>query len=86
MLAVNIHVVHKIILMNDLKTYLVDRRLRQADFAERLGITQATVSRLAAKTALPSLELAFAIERETGGAVPAASWLPAPTPTQEDAA
>lgn len=74
--------------MMTLNEYLSSQAIRQSDFASKLGVTQATVSRLAAKTALPSLELAFAIERETAGAVPAASWVIAATAPvrQEDAA
>lgn len=75
--------------MVNLDTYLTDRSIRQADFAEQLGISQATVSRLAKRSMRPSLELAFAIEKATGGAVSVASWNPdlaQPQPPTEDAA
>ncbi len=62
--------------MTHLHEYLSQRRLRQIDFAQRLGIGQATVSRLVSGVMRPSLELAVQIERETGGAVPAVSWVP----------
>lgn len=76
--------------MNTLATYLYERRIRQADFANKLRIAQATVSRLVRGSTRPSLELAVQIERETGGAVPATSWIPdanhPTTPLAEDAA
>lgn len=66
--------------MTQLYTYLAERRLRQVDFAERLGVGQATVSRLVSGVMRPSLELAVLIERETGGVVPAVSWVADPPP------
>lgn len=62
--------------MSDLGTYLKENRIRQADFAAAIGVTQATVSKLIAG-GRPSLPLAVAIERTTGGVVRAASWIPA---------
>jgi len=59
----------------DLKSYLEARGVRQADFAERVGTTPATVSRLIAGIFRPALDLAHRIERETGGAVPTEAWL-----------
>jgi transcriptional regulator with XRE-family HTH domain len=60
--------------MNKFAQYLKANSERQSDFAERIGTTQATVSRLAAGTQTPSPELAIKIDSATGGAVPAASW------------
>lgn len=81
------------VVMQSLETYLTEQSIKQADFAEQLKVSQATVSRLAKGTMRPSLDLAFAIERATGGAVPVASWNPdpaakdeSPTPPTEDAA
>lgn len=71
--------------MNALETYLSSNRIRQADFAARVGATQGTISRLVKRSALPSLELAARIERETGGAVLAVSWIAAPE-QKDDAA
>ena len=45
-----------------------------AEFARRLGVTDSAVWRWANGRRSPSLGLAFAIERETHGAVPARSW------------
>jgi len=50
--------------------------------ADQLGISTAYLSQLESGKKRPSLDLAFRIERLTGGAVPAASW----TQAQEDAA
>lgn len=77
--------------MQTLQSYLKSHAIRQEDFAGQIGSTQATVSRLANGTSRPSLDLAVAIERATGGSVPATSWVPdvAPPQTQpptEDAA
>lgn len=66
-----------------LAAYLEAHRIRQADFAARLGTTQPVISRLARRAATPSLDMAFRIERETGGAVPASIWVAA---EREDAA
>lgn len=76
--------------MTQLQDYLARLNLKQSAFAERVGATQATVSKLATGQMRPSLELAVAIERETQGQVPAVSWVPAlppaPQPPSEDAA
>jgi len=50
--------------------------------ADQLGISASYLSLLESGKKRPSLDLAFRIERLTGGAVPAASW----TQAQEDAA
>jgi transcriptional regulator with XRE-family HTH domain len=66
----------------------------RTQWADRLGISRSYLSDILNGNKMPSLVLAAAIERETGGAVMAASWAPetagrpvAPTPTPaEDAA
>ncbi|WP_092886859.1 helix-turn-helix transcriptional regulator [Roseicitreum antarcticum] len=60
--------------MNTLSAYLSREGIRQGDFAKRVGLTQATVSRLARNAMRPRLETALTIERATGGAVPVSSW------------
>lgn len=60
--------------MSDLRTYLATNNIRQADFAAAVNSTQSTISKLMAGRVSPSGRLAVAIERETGGAVTAASW------------
>lgn len=61
-----------------LALYLARSGLRQADLAERVGVQQGTISRLASGLLTPSLDLAFAIERATDGAVPASAWVQRP--------
>jgi DNA-binding XRE family transcriptional regulator len=61
--------------MKKLVTYLTEQNIRQADFALAVGASQPTISKLMSGCALPSLSLAVAIERATGGAVMAADWM-----------
>lgn len=61
----------------------------RAAWADRLGISRSYLSDILNGNKIPSLELAAKIERATGGAVMASSWIvdPAPsTPRAEDAA
>jgi len=58
-----------------LKKYFIASGIKQSDLADRLGISQAFLSQLLNGRRTPSLELAVRIERLTGGAVPAASWV-----------
>jgi transcriptional regulator with XRE-family HTH domain len=60
--------------MNKLSDYLTQNGIRQEDFAARIGVTQATVSRLKAEIMRPSIKVAARIEEETGGEIPAAYW------------
>lgn len=60
--------------MKKLSEYLTQNGIRQEDFAARIGVTQATVSRLKAEIMRPSIKVAARIEAETGGAIPAAYW------------
>jgi transcriptional regulator with XRE-family HTH domain len=62
--------------MTTLAAYLSDQNTSQKAFAVRLGVDPSIVSRLVKDLMRPSLELAVKIERETGGAVPATSWIP----------
>lgn len=67
-----------IVTMMTLSEYLAKTGISQAAFADEIKVKQATVSRLARNMMRPSLELAVSIERITGGAVAAASWVSAP--------
>ena len=58
-----------------LETYLEQQNLKQADFAKKVGVTPATVSRLLAGQLSPSLELAARIEDVTKRKVPMRSWV-----------
>ena len=62
--------------MSNLLKYLDDNAMSQRAFAKLIGVDASIVSRLARSEIRPSLDLAFAIERETSGAVPAVSWVP----------
>jgi transcriptional regulator with XRE-family HTH domain len=64
--------------MSNLSDYLTQNGIRQEEFAARIGVTQATVSRLKDRLIKPSIKVAADIERETGGAIPAASWADCP--------
>ena len=55
--------------------YLRQRGIKQKDFAERINTSQATVSRIATGASGVSLELAKAIQIESGGAVKATDLL-----------
>lgn len=61
--------------MEQLETYLTQNGLKQSQFAELVSLHPSVVSRFIKGEARPSLETAFAIERATGGAVPASSWV-----------
>lgn len=68
--------------MTTLAKFLTSAGVTQHEFAQNLGVTQATISRLARRKKTPGLRLAVAIEAATGGAVPAASWT---TPANDEA-
>lgn len=72
--------------MLTLRDYIQSNRVRQKDLAARLGVTQATVSRLVTGAAKPSVELAAAIKRETGGAVGFEVWVTSVHPLAASAA
>lgn len=71
--------------MSNLAEYLEQRRIRQEDFAVSIGVTQATVSRLARRAMRPGLDLALEIEKATDGAVPVASWASVIPTSSDDA-
>ncbi|MBC7156376.1 MAG: helix-turn-helix transcriptional regulator [Rhodobacteraceae bacterium] len=57
----------------------------QREWAARFGVSEPYLSDLLRGNRRPSLDLACRIERATGGAVPALSWVPA-APTEKGAA
>jgi transcriptional regulator with XRE-family HTH domain len=59
--------------MKTLSQYLTDRGITQKEFADRVGLDQATISRIC-RGSSPSLHAALKIETETGGAVPIRSF------------
>ena len=52
--------------------------MTRAELAERLGISRPHVDFICRGARRPSLELALAIEKLSGGAVPAAGWAKVP--------
>lgn len=64
--------------MEHLINYLKQSGIPQARFAEAVGITQSSLSKMCAGIIKPSLKTAVRIEAETAGAVPASSWMDEP--------
>jgi ribosome-binding protein aMBF1 (putative translation factor) len=62
-----------------LETYLAQDGNNQADLAEKVGCTQATISRYAAGVRLPARDLAKKIDEATNSQVPLALWIAAAT-------
>jgi hypothetical protein len=58
-----------------LSRWIDTQKLERGQVAARLGIGRTYLDKLCREEARPSLELAVAIEKFTGGAVPAADWL-----------
>lgn len=67
--------------MEHLAHYLADNGIAQRSFAVRVGCSPSYLSDILSGRRLPGLGLAARIERATGGAVKAVSWVP-----EEDAA
>ena len=65
--------------MSNLTTFLTETNTSQAKLSEALGISRGHMSLLVSGERKPSLDLAVAIERATGGAVPVSSWATDPT-------
>lgn len=61
-----------------LAQYLLAHSISQADFAARLGTSDATVSRWASGKMIPRREMIARIAAETAGAVNPASWFNLP--------
>lgn len=59
---------------NMLARYLSESGITQEDFAKKVDLTQATVSKLCNGRTGASMATAFRIESATGGAVPAIYW------------
>jgi len=62
--------------MESLAAYLAAQNMSCAEFARRLGVPDSTVLRWSKGERTPTVVWAFAVEKETGGAVPASSWQP----------
>ena len=62
-------------LTSSLAEYLREEGLSQREFASMAGVDPSIVSRLVRRQMTPRLDLAAKIERLTGGAVRAISWV-----------
>ncbi|WP_299945299.1 helix-turn-helix transcriptional regulator [uncultured Ruegeria sp.] len=60
---------------NVLANHLAAENISQRDFAVLVESHQSIISRIINGRLRPSLEMAFAIERATNGAVPASHWV-----------
>jgi transcriptional regulator with XRE-family HTH domain len=65
-----------------LLSYLREANLKQADFAGRVGVTEAAVSRWCNGKGRPSWDVLARIASVTGGAVTAADFMPDAAPGQ----
>lgn len=61
--------------MNKLQKHLETNNIGRNEFAELIGVDQSVLSRFCRSLARPGLDNAVAIERATGGAVPASYWV-----------
>ena len=55
--------------------YLIQRDVSQTQFAEKIGVSQPTLSRYLVGETIPSVVTAIKIEQVTGGAVKPRDWL-----------
>lgn len=60
--------------MYRIRTYLAERGISNADFAERVGVVAHYIYEIDSGRRSPSLRVAQAIERETGGEITCMSW------------
>jgi transcriptional regulator with XRE-family HTH domain len=58
-----------------LKSWLEAANVTQADFARRLGYDPSNMAKLLKKSIRPTLDMAFRIEAQTGGVIPASAWV-----------
>ena len=60
--------------MNTFAQYLADNKIRQEDFAAKIGVKQATISRLKRGVSSPQFDTALKIQKATNGKVPITAW------------
>ncbi len=61
--------------MQTLSQFLATAGMTQREFATRVATAPSHINEIISGAKRPGLDLAFAIERATGGAVPATSWV-----------
>jgi transcriptional regulator with XRE-family HTH domain len=62
--------------LNKLEKYLKHRSISQRGFAMKIGTTPNNLSSLIRGKSMPSLRLAYEIEKKTGGLVTLYDWIP----------
>lgn len=62
--------------MNKLEKYLKHRSVSQRGFAKKIGTSPNNLSSLIRGKSMPSLLLAYEIEKKTGGLVTLYDWIP----------
>jgi len=62
--------------VNKLEKYLKHHSITQRGFAKKIGTTPNNLSSLIKGKSMPSLRLAYEIEKKTGGLVTLYDWLP----------
>lgn len=62
--------------MNKLEKYLKHKSVSQRGFAKKIGTTPNNLSSLIRGKSMPSLRLAYEIEKKTGGLVTVYDWIP----------
>lgn len=62
--------------MNKLEKYLKHRGISQKKFAEKIGSTANNLSLLIRGKTVPTLRMAYEIEKKTGGLVTLYDWIP----------
>lgn len=71
--------------MEQLDAYLREQQTPASEFAKRIGVSDPYLSKIRRGVFRPSLEVAVRIERVTGGAVSASSWIEQPSSEGEAA-
>lgn len=64
--------------MEQLQNYLVRKGVRPSELAKEVGTSRGYMHDIINRRRRPGLRVAAAIERATGGAVPASSWASQP--------
>lgn len=66
-------------MITPLASYMNEHQIGDAEFARLIGKDRTLINRLRRGEVRPTLEVAAAIERETGGEVVMQAWIPSDT-------
>lgn len=69
-----------------LKSWIVAAKISKAEMARRVEYDKANFHRILEGALRPSIDLAFRIERETGGTIPMTAWASLKSPQPQDVA